>query len=197
MALKNQLTTCEALEWNDALRFIEHLKAIDEPRFALLAGVGFYMGIRISDILNLKWSQLLNVEVLDLKERKTRKSRRIYLNETLQDLIKACYQKLNQKNTDACLSEGYVFTNRSGMKMSVQYVNRKLKTLIKKAGIACEHFASHSLRKSFGKRIYSAGGQSEHSLIMLSELLHHSSIASTRSYIGLSEMSYKQVFHSL
>ncbi|MBL0065771.1 MAG: hypothetical protein IPP38_12330 [Bacteroidetes bacterium] len=74
MAKKNQMTTCSALEWADALKLIEYLKATEEYRFTWLAGFGFYSGLRISDILSLRWNQILNCQVLDVREREDEKN---------------------------------------------------------------------------------------------------------------------------
>lgn len=49
-----------------------------------------------------------------------------------------------------------------------------------------EHFSTHSMRKTFGRKIVEASGEnSEFALIKLSELFNHSDVATTRRYLGL------------
>jgi len=198
MGLKNQITTCNALTWEQAQELVEHLKATDEYRFALLTGIGFYTGLRIGDILKLRWNQLLNTSVLDIKERKTKKIRRIFLNEKVQKLILLCHDKMYLKYSGFITPDNYVFINRSGAKpISVQYVDRMLPVFLNEINIPCKSAGSHTLRKTFGKRIYEAGQKTEHALIMVSELLHHSSCQVSRVYCGISQSDYKQAYLGL
>ncbi|MBL0065770.1 MAG: tyrosine-type recombinase/integrase [Bacteroidetes bacterium] len=129
---------------------------------------------------------------------KTKKIRRIYLNQKLQDLSALAFEKLKQKNNPAVELDNYVFLNRFGSNhISIQYVNRMLPKFLNQINIQCKNAGSHTLRKTFGKQIYETGRRTEHSLIMLSELLHHSSIQSTRQYIGISDLHFKQAYLGL
>jgi len=196
MALKNQSTTCTALQWNDAIKLLNHLMEIGQYRFALLFGIGFYSGLRISDILNLTWIQIINTSTIVIREKKTKKLRKIYLNDKLQELIKDVY--IVFKLTKDIKADNYVFLNKFGTKpINIQYVNRMLPRFLNEINIACSNAGSHTLRKTFGKQIYESSGKSEHALIMLSELLHHSSIQSTRQYIGISEKDYQAAYMNL
>ena len=49
-----------------------------------------------------------------------------------------------------------------------------------------EHFSTHSLRKTFGRKVVeAAGSNSEMALIKLSELFNHADVMTTRRYLGL------------
>jgi len=57
--------------------------------------------------------------------------------------------------------------------------------------------SSHSLRKSFGRRVWENDGESERSLIYLSEIFNHSSIQMTRIYLGIRQEELNEVYLSL
>ena len=59
------------------------------------------------------------------------------------------------------------------MVYSVQRINVRLKEIKSKYGIKIEHLSTHSLRKTFGRKVVeNAGGNSEMALIKLSELFN-------------------------
>jgi hypothetical protein len=53
------------------------------------------------------------------------------------------------------------------------------------------------LRKTFGKAVWERDGRSERSLIYLSEIFSHISIATTRRYIGVTEKQIADVYLKL
>jgi integrase len=198
MSKKNQLTACSPLPWSQIIKLINDLKKNKNYRFALLIALGAYSGLRISDILKLRWTQIINSEILDLQEKKTGKIRRIYLNQNLQKIIGFVYKKMKDKNSDITALENYVFLNRFKTKaISIQYVDRMLPVLLFQSGIKCENTGSHLLRKSFGKKIFENNGSSESSLILLSDLFNHSSIKITRKYIGLEAQQFQAAYMGL
>ena len=76
MSLGGQKTTTGFIQWNDLTQLILKLQRDKQYKFCLLISVGCYSGLRISDILKLRWSQILNQEVLNIKEKKTGKPKR-------------------------------------------------------------------------------------------------------------------------
>jgi len=200
MSKKNQCTTCNPLSWSEILKLIDDLKQNENYRFAVLVGLGAYAGLRISDVLKLRWKEILNAEVLILQEKKTEKTRRIYLNQNLQKLISCAYKQMKLKNPDTVVPENYVFLNRFKVKpISIQYVDRMLPVFLLQSRIKCSNSGTgtHILRKSFAKRVYDNGGCSEASLILLSEMFNHSTIKITRKYIGLVEKEFQSAYMNL
>ena len=67
-----------------------------------------------------------------------------------------------------------------------------------KYGVKVEHLSTHSLRKTFGRKVVeSAGENSEMALIKLSELFNHTSPQITRRYLGLRQEELMEVYNSL
>ena len=57
-----------------------------------------------------------------------------------------------------------------------------------KYNLKIKNFSTHSLRKTFGREIFSrSGSNAELAIIKLSELFNHSNPAETRRYLGISK----------
>jgi integrase len=193
MSLKNSHTVADYLEWDSMLILIQKLKKDGDTKFSLLIQTGAYTGLRISDILNLKWKDVLDQEFIQLNEKKTKKYRKIKINETLMKSLVEHYSKLKTKKLN-----DWIFVNRFGTKpICTQFVNKKLKTLKVKYKIKVPNFSSHSLRKCFGRHVVEMSEYKEKALVLLSELFNHSSIGLTRRYLGLREAELQSVYDML
>lgn len=193
MALKGQRTTTGFVQWTELTNLILKLERDGENKFSLLIGTGAFTGLRISDILSTKWSQLIDKEVIELNEKKTGKFRKIKINSDLKRLVENNYEAMGSPDLDT-----FVFVNKYGTKqINVQWVNTKLKEIFTKYGIKTESPSSHTLRKSFGRRIWEINDYSEKSLVLLSELFQHSNIQITKRYLGIKEQELFDVYDSL
>lgn len=80
MSLKNSYVTSDYMEWDSMLSLVHKLYRDKEYRLSLLIGCGSFFGLRISDILALTWSMLLDDEKFVIIEKKTGKRREIKVN---------------------------------------------------------------------------------------------------------------------
>ena len=90
-----------------------------------------------------------------------------------------------------------MFANQWGGSVTVSYVNKRLKFLFDKYNVLVKNPSSHTLRKTFGKRVYESDNKSERALIYLSEIFSHSSIVITRKYIGITQEQIADVYLSI
>jgi integrase len=195
MPLKGQKTTAGYLDWNTINTLILKLERDGNWKFAILISIGIYTGLRISDILSLRWSDILKKESLGITEKKTKKFRNVRLNPQLQEIVTRIYKA--QKVADP---EILIFMNRWGTKViRTQYVNSTLKDIFIKYKITKDGSAisAHSLRKTFGRRIWEVNNNSEKSLLILSEVLKHSSVATTKIYLGIREDEISEIYLNL
>jgi integrase len=193
MALKGQHTTTGFIQWNNLTQLILKLQRDGEHKFSLLIGTGAFTGLRISDTLSLTWSQLLDKDVIELNEKKTGKFRRIKINKDLQALIQSNYLSMGQPDIDTL-----VFVNKYGTKqINIQWVNIKLKEIFTKYAIKTDNPSTHTLRKSFGRKIWELNNYSEKSLVLLSEIFNHSNIQVTKRYLGIKQVEMFDVYDSL
>ena len=104
-----------------------------------------------------------------------------------------CYNALHiADRTEKC------FLSRKKAVYSIQRINVRLKEIKAKYGIKVEHLSTHSLRKTFGRKIVErAGDNPEMALIKLSELFNHSSIQITRRYLGLRQEELLEIYETL
>src|ERR1035437_5399118 len=87
MSLLGQRTTTTSMNWDDFKSLIGKLERDGEFKFCLLFSIGVFTGLRIGDLLKLKFSQFENSEILTIQEQKTKKTRRIKINPDLKDIV--------------------------------------------------------------------------------------------------------------
>lgn len=187
MSLKNSVTTSDYLYFDSTLnKAMKTIKTEKNYKLGFLVVFGINCGLRISDILKLKFEDLEN-DSISLIESKTNKKRTIRIN----DNIKNAFEILKTR-TD--VRSGYIFTSNQSTIITVQYVNRKLKEMFGSKNIA---ISSHSLRKTFGRRVWENNNQTDKALLYLSELFNHSSPAITKRYLGIRQEELNDIYMSL
>ncbi len=193
MSLKNSYVTSDYVEWDTMLALIHKLYKNQEYRMSLLIGCGSFFGLRISDLLTLTWSMLLDSDSFIIIEKKTKKRREIKVNYGFQKHILDCYKKLNIKDkNEKC------FISRKRTVYSVQRINNLFKEIKVKYNLKVEHFSTHSMRKTFGRKIVEASKEnSEFALIKLAELFNHADVQTTRRYLGLRSEELLEAYNLL
>ena len=193
MSLKYSTTTADYLVWSDAMNLIRKLAKDKDYKMSLLIALGCFTGLRISDILALSWEQILNTEEFTITEKKTGKRRTIRLNLQLQQHIKECYEHIKPIGIKAP-----ILVSQKGTVYSVQRINVILKEIKKKYRVKVKNFSCHSLRKTFGRQVYTMSGENaELALVKLMELFNHSSVAITKRYLGLRQEEVLQAYDLL
>lgn len=181
MSLKFQNTTADYLEWDSNILLISKLYQDQNYKFSLLIALGSFFGIRISDLLNLKWCDILNSDTLTIIEKKTKKQRTIKINDQLKKHILSCHKEIKPLSPN-----DHIFTSQKGSVYSVQRINVVFKEIRVKYNLKIKNFSTHSMRKTFGRQVYNnAGSNAELALVKLSELFNHSDVRTTRKYLGL------------
>lgn len=193
MSAKNSYTTSDYIDWNTMLSIVRKLYRDKEYRMSLLIGCGSFFGLRISDLLSITWDKLLDRETFTVIEHKTGKRREIRINPNFQKHIADCFKALGiTDKTEKC------FISKKHTVYSVQRVNVLLKEIKQRYGLKVEHFSTHSLRKTFGRKIVeAAGSNAEFALIKLSELFNHSDVKTTRRYLGLRQQELMEAYELL
>lgn len=181
MSLKYSNTTADFLQWDEAMNLIRKLAKDENYKISLLVALGCFTGLRISDILALRWKQILNSEEFTIVEKKTGKKRVIRLNQQLQKHISECYEHINPIGINAP-----ILVSQKGTIFTIQRINVILKEIKKKYRLKVKNFSCHSLRKTFGRQVYNMNSEnSELALVKLMELFNHSSVSITKRYLGL------------
>ena len=192
---KGKKLSATFIEWYVFTNLLQKLQKDNNFRMALLIGIPGYLGLRIGDCLKLKWSDILNKTDLIIQEGKTRKMRELRVNRNLQELILQAYTSLKVDDTDEL-----IFINRYKTKaISLQFVNRILKKTALKYKLTNDpsQWKSHMLRKTFGRHVYESNNKNDMGLIILSQLFNHSSVATTRLYLGLKKEELDNIYENL
>lgn len=193
MSNLNSKTTADFLEWNLAVNLIHKLYKDKEYQMSLLISIGIFFGLRISDILSLKYSQILDMDEVSIVERKTKKTRDIKINAQLKKHISSCVEKLNPNNFD-----DFIFKSQKNTVYSVQRINVIFKEIKQKYNLKIKNFSTHSLKKTMGREVFNqAGSNSELALIKLCEVFNHSTPAVTKRYLGITKQEIMDTYDLL
>ena len=193
MSLKYSTTTADYLVWSDAMNLIRKLAKDGNYKMSLLVALGCFTGLRISDILALRWNQILNTEEFAIIEKKTEKKRTLRINPQLQQHIVECYEQIQPIS-----AKSPILVSQKGTIFTIQRINVILKEIKKKYRLKVKNFSCHSLRKTFGRQVYNINSEnSELALVKLMELFNHSSIAITKRYLGLRQEEILETYDVL
>ena len=192
MERKGIKTTTYSLDWDTVMNLESRLlrdfqtnKTKDKARALLMVSIGVRLGMRVIDNLNLKWEDLLGVQVGERFiriEKKTDKERILVMSTKLKEVLDIVYE------AQAIEPSTYILSSQktNGLKpMSIQYFNRILKGIMKDYKVRyIGNPSSHMLRKSWVVGSIKKGFQDgDHlSLIKVSRLVGHSNVSTTLKY---------------
>lgn len=155
----------------------EDLKS-DNYRNYMIFMCGLYTGRRISDVLKLKVSDLIDnngkaKETIYVRETKTKKRITLPIQ---RDLKRELQEYLCGRQ-----QHEYVFSTNRKKKGPIHRSTfyKILRNVSEKYGL--EHIGCHTMRKTFGYHHY----QEYHDLVILQEIFGHSDISITKRYIGI------------
>ena len=194
MSLKGTNTTASYLEWDTYQSLIGKLERDGNFKFCLLISIGVNTGLRISDLLTLKVSDVQDTDILVITEIKTGKVRHIKINKDLREILDRIIPQLYNGKNDTLL-----FLNRFGTKaIDKSYVNVKFKEICKKYKVKVNgNVSSHTFRKTLGRRVVEVHNYSDKSFLALSELFKHSNTTVTRRYLGYTTEEIHGIYDSL
>jgi integrase len=187
MSAKGSVTTSDYLNFDSTLnKAVKLIKTDKNYKLGFLVVFGINSGLRISDILSIEFPDLEN-DSISLIEKKTNKKRTIRLNDNIKNAFELLKGRVEKQ-------EGYIFTSNQNTVYSRQYVNRKIKELFETKNLSV---STHSLRKTFGRKVFLNNNESDKALIYLSDLFNHSSPAVTKRYLGIRQEELDDIYMSL
>ncbi len=185
------------------VRKIEAMKKIlraSGKRNELLFILGINSALRISDILSLKVSDVLDEsgevrEAVSLNEQKTRKSKLFPLNDSAKKAIREYVEEAKPE------MEAPLFSSRTRAKKNNPERKRTAITrvqaweILSKAAdeVGLEHVGTHTLRKTFGYHVY----MRTNNLGLVQKLLNHRSSGETLRYIGIEQDEMDEAYLKL
>ncbi len=159
------------------LKDITEYLRLQSDRDYILFMLGIYSGLRISDILKLKVSDVRDQDYFMVKEQKTGNLRKIIINPELRREI-AMY--VADKDDEDYLIRSRENYNRP---ISRQRADQIIKSAGEKYGV---RLSTHSMRKTFGYHFYLQCGE-KNALPILMKIYGHSRELQTLIYIGVEQ----------
>ena len=160
------------------------LSAIKERDFRELCITGVLTGMRLGELLSLKWQEVdfdrkvIFVRNSDTFKTKSRKNRVVPMNDEL-------FRVLMERKSSVRFECDTVFYDNFGKGLLENTVSQKFKRAVRLAGLNDRlHF--HSLRHSFASALVSSGV----SLFIVSKFLGHSNSKTSEVYSHLSPQNY-------
>lgn len=192
MERKGIKTTTYSLDWDTVMNLESRLlrdfqtnKTKDKARALLMVSIGVRLGMRVIDNLNLKWEDLLEVQVGERFiriEKKTGKERILIMSTKLKEVLDI----VNEAQAPDLSTFILRSQKTNGIRpMSIQYFNRILKGIMKEYKVKyIGNCSSHLLRKSWVVGSIKKGFENgDHlSLIKVSRLVGHSNVSTTLKY---------------
>lgn len=205
--IANEHTSEPIKSLDDINRISRYL--IDNGRYRdnMLFIVGINFGLRISDLLQLRFTQLINDDfsfkttfpILEKKTRNTRKVQRnryISINDAVMDAV-----TLYLKHTH-CKLDDYLFRSESNRgsnqnkPMTRMSADRILKGIANDLSLE-NKMATHSLRKTFAYHQMVMSNNDPRKLLLLQKMFGHSSAAQTLDYIGITSEEIEDAYMKL
>lgn len=188
---------------SDPIKSIDDIYAISNwfisrgrYRDNMLFIVGINFGLRVSDLLTLRFSHLIDEQfrfktTFPILEKKTKNTRKVQKNRyiTINDAVADAVMLFLEHTPGVKLSD-YMFrgeSNRCGSNnkpMHRNSVERILKEVGTALGIEC-HMATHTLRKTFAYHQMLLSNNDPRKLLLLQKMFGHSTSAQTLDYIGI------------
>jgi len=167
-----------------------NLKEEKNPRNYLLFSMGCNLALRISDLLSLRVKDVIDSKgdiktYLFIKESKTGRPAKIYLNNTVKEAL--TYYLNKSKGIDP---DSYLFkSERSNKKLDRVRAWGLIQKWTSDVGLEAERYGTHTLRKTWGYQARMQGASIE----QISEKYGHKSVTVTRRYIGISQEEINQI----
>lgn len=153
----------------------------DQERNYVIVEVLYGCGLRVSELVNLRLSNIYADDECLLVTGKGDKQRWVPINPTALHLMLQYIATIRSQQKIKPGEENYVFINRLGTRLSRNYIFMFLREAVKKAGIK-KTISPHSLRHSFATELVTNGAD----LRAVQEMLGHEKINTTEIYTHLS-----------
>ena len=167
------------------------LKAIldntNEPFLKDLFFTAFYTGMRLGELVNMKWSWVdltqnqITVKCSAFFTTKSKKERIIPFNSNLKSIFMNRFPKVFSIKNDE-----YIFSKLPGIKLNEDFISKKFKDSVRAAKLY-ERIHFHTLRHSFASLLVQRGV----SLYVVKELLGHETLSTTQIYSHLQQQNLR------
>lgn len=192
---------------DDIERISDFLIESGRYRDNMLFIVGINFGLRVSDLRELRFSNIINdnltfKETFAVFERKTRNTRKRKKNRyiTINTAVVEAVTLYLEHTKGVCLSD-YMFRSesnrcRSNTPLAPRSIDRILKGIASDLSLNM-HVSTHTLRKTFAYHQMLMSHNDPRKLLLLQKMMGHSSPAQTLDYIGLTAEEMEDAYRKM
>lgn len=188
--------TTQPIRNMEELRLFKDYYRYEKPnaRNYMLIIIGLNSALRISDILHLTYGSIYDFQKkewkthMTVKEQKTGKVNRIYINKEIRNALEYCTDYTVQKEND------WLFTSQiqNSRPLSRYQAYRLIKEAADHAGLG-PNISCHSLRKTFGYHAWKQGTPPA----LLMNIYNHSTYQITKRYLCIDQDDKDAVFDKI
>ncbi|MCX6159536.1 MAG: site-specific integrase [Ignavibacteriae bacterium] len=174
------------------------MEIIPESKFKNIVRYGLYTGCRLNEILTLQWSdvdfadRMVKIRNKPNFQTKTGKIRYVPMSINLFELLNSLQGNKDYNIIDFRTPEKLVFGNPEGKSYSKSYISRNFTKYLKKAHLP-NKFHFHCLRHTFITSLI----KSNVNINYVKELVGHSNIQTTMSYIHISTNDLRKAINKI
>jgi len=166
------------------VELIQILNKTDDQLLKNIFTTAFYTGMRLNEILNIKWSwinfsqDIITVKNSDGFKTKSKSERIIPIHHKVKSILLGYFPLGTQPKNDL------IFYRKNNIKLNGEFISKQFKEAVRAADLNDDiHF--HSLRHSFASNLVQRGVN----LYVVKELLGHENIKTTQIYSHLTQSS--------
>lgn len=191
----------------DINRISQYLITNKRYRDNMLFICGINFGLRISDLLRLRFCNLIDdtltfktefpiLEKKTMNTRKTRKNRVLTVNDAVIEAVTLYLTNVPSKLDDFMFRSESPNGRGKNVALNRKSVDRILKEIKDTLGIEA-HMSSHTLRKTFGYHQMAMSNNDTRKLVVLQRMFGHSSVTQTMEYIGITDEEIRDAYMNL
>jgi site-specific recombinase XerD len=175
---KKPLTLPKMLNKKEVQKIIEVTR---NPKHTLMLKLAYGMGLRVSELVNLKISDIDSTSMsVRIEQGKGKKDRVVPLPESVLDEMRSYYKEYRP--------EIYLFEGQNGGQYSIRSAQQVFKSGLKKAGIK-KPIGIHGLRHSYATHLLETGTD----IRFIKDLLGHHSVKTTEIYTHITDVSKSKI----
>ena len=178
-------------EIDDMINAIDHTAAEATRNHAIIETL-YGCGMRVSELVNLEFSQLMLNEEFIIVHGKGNKERMVYLNDSCKTAIKR-YLEVRPHEGLTAESKNALFISRNHKRISPRTVEHIVTSYIKKAGLDGRGLSTHKLRHTAATLMYRHGHVD---IRVLKDILGHANLGTTQIYTHVSDEQIKAAIDS-
>jgi len=172
------------LNKNEVVNILNHFNSAPENKFnkernELIFHIFIHCGLRVSELINLKLSDVDFINNFMVIHGKGNKERIIRLDSNTSLIIKDYVENIRGKSIHSGNSE-YLFVSQKSGRFTVKGINMIFENIYKDVGLSGKDYCVHTLRKTCASLMSKAGVD----VVTIRDILGHANIATTNIYLA-------------